>query len=151
MILKSDGQYGDLIKIPAGGSRCPTSSETLRTGQNTIAMKGNSLFRVAVEKTISVITEILEKNRLSVSTLSYVVLHQANLRLINAIAKRLKIRDEQLEISLDRIGNTSSSSLPITLDLLVKNRKLKGGEWILLSGFGAGLTWGAALIQWPEK
>ena len=151
LIMKSDGQYGDLIKIPAGGSRCPTSLETLRTGQNTITMRGNSLFRVAVEKTVSVITEILEKNRLSVSALSYVVLHQANLRLIKAIAKRIKIRDEQLVVSLDQIGNTSSSSLPITLDFLVKKRKLKGGEWILLSGFGAGLTWGAALYQWPEK
>jgi 3-oxoacyl-[acyl-carrier-protein] synthase-3 len=151
LIMKSDGQYGDLIKIPAGGSRCPTTSETLRTGQNTITMRGASLFRVAVEKTVSVITEILERNKLSVSTLSYVVLHQANLRLIKAISKRLKFRDEQLVVSLDQIGNTSSSSLPITLDFLVKSRKLKGREWILLSGFGAGLTWGAALIQWPEK
>jgi 3-oxoacyl-[acyl-carrier-protein] synthase-3 len=114
-------------------------------------MRGASLFRVAVEKTVSVITEILERNKLSVSTLSYVVLHQANLRLIKAISKRLKFRDEQLVVSLDQIGNTSSSSLPITLDFLVKSRKLKGREWILLSGFGAGLTWGAALIQWPEK
>jgi 3-oxoacyl-[acyl-carrier-protein] synthase-3 len=150
ILLKSDGAYHDLIKIPAGGSRSPTTFETLRQGQNTITMQGEALFRVAVQKTTQVISEILDENRLTLSEISHVILHQANLRLMKAIARRLKIRDDQLVIVLDKVGNTSSSSLPIALDILNKDQKLKGGEWILLAGFGAGLTWGAALLRWPE-
>lgn len=149
VLLKSDGRHADLIKIPAGGSRMPTTTETLKKMQNTITMKGESLFRVAVEKSVTLIREILEKNHFVSEDISYIILHQANLRLIKAIAKRVHFREDQWVISIDKIGNTSSSSIPITLDFLNKDQKLKGGEWILLAGFGAGLTWGAALIQWP--
>jgi len=150
ILLKSDGRHSDLIKIPAGGSRMPTTPKTLQKMQNTITMKGESLFRVAVENTVTLIREILERNHFTPSDISYIILHQANLRLIKAIAKRVHFREDQWVISLDQIGNTSSSSIPITLDFLNKDRKLKGGEWILLAGFGAGLTWGAALVQWPK-
>ena len=146
--IQSDGSMWDFIQVPAGGSRKPCSRETIDKHQHFIKMKGNETFKVAVKTLESIALESLEKNKIKPSQLSLLIPHQANLRIIQATAKRLGLPMEKVMLNIEKYGNTSAASIPIALDEAVISGRVKSGDYILLEAFGAGLTWGSALIKW---
>ncbi len=146
--LYSEGAYHDLITIPAGGSRHPTSQETLQGELHGIRLQGGAVYRVAVKRLTEAIETILRETRTSVSEVKQVITHQANGRMLQTIAKRLGLRHDQMVSIIDQVGNTSSASLPMALDWACRQGKFQAGDLILLGAFGGGLTWGTALIRW---
>jgi len=146
--IHSDGSMWDLLHAPGGGSRTPASKETVRKRMHFIKMKGNETFKVAVRTLESLVIETLKENKLKSSDLSFLIPHQANLRIIQATAKRLNLPMEKVIINLDRFGNTSAASIPIALDETVRAGRVRNGDYILLEAFGGGLTWASALIKW---
>ncbi len=146
--LHADGSLGDLLTLPAGGSRHPSSKETIGKGMHFIKMKGNETFKVAVKVLESLVTDTLRQNNLKISQLSCLVPHQANLRIIQATAKRLGLPMDKVIINLDHYGNTSAASIPIALDEAVRSGRIRSDDYVLLEAFGGGLTWASALIRW---
>jgi 3-oxoacyl-[acyl-carrier-protein] synthase-3 len=146
--IQSDGSMWDYIQVPAGGSRKPCSKETVDKRLHFIRMKGNETFKVAVKTLESIAMETLEKNKIKPSQLSLLIPHQANLRIIQATAKRLGLPMEKVMINIEKYGNTSAASIPIALDEAINTGRVRSGDYILLEAFGAGLTWGSALIKW---
>lgn len=146
--LRSDGSQAELIQIRAGGSRMPPSEKTVAEGLHAIHMQGPSLFRVAVRRLESSVTESLTAQRLTVADVRWFIFHQANGRLLEKVRKRLGIESSRTFSLIERYGNTSSSSLPLTLDAAVREGKIKAGDLVCLATIGGGLTWGTALIRW---
>lgn len=144
----SDGSMWELIHMPAGGSRMPVDREVLEKRLNFIKMRGNETFKAAVKTLEEVVVQTLKKAKLESSKLSLLVPHQANIRIIQAMAKRLDLPIEKVMVNIEKYGNTSAASIPIALDEAVESGRIKRGDYVLLAGFGAGLTWGAALIKW---
>jgi 3-oxoacyl-[acyl-carrier-protein] synthase-3 len=146
--LHSDGRHWNLIYVPGGGSRHPASEATVRDRMHFIKMRGNETFKLAVRTLEELAVKTLKANRIKASELSLLIPHQANLRIIKAIAKRLDLPMDKVIINLDKYGNTSSASIPIALDEAVRNGRIRKGDYILLMAFGSGLTWASALIRW---
>lgn len=146
--IHSDGGMWDLLNIPGGGSKHPASKETLKKKLHCIKMKGNETFKVAVRTLENLVIETLKDNHISPSQLALLIPHQANLRIIQATAKRLNLPMEKVVVNLDRYGNTSAASIPIALDEAVRAGRVREGDYILLEAFGGGLTWASALIKW---
>jgi len=139
---------GDLLNLPGGGSRHPASRETIDNKMHFIKMKGNETFKVAVKILSNLVAETLKYNDLKPSQLAALIPHQANLRIIQATAKRLGLPMDKVIINLDRYGNTSAASIPIALDEAVRSGRIKKDDYLLLEAFGGGLTWASALIRW---
>lgn len=148
MSINSDGSMWELINIPGGGSRNPSSPDTLNQGMHYIQMKGNETFKVAVRTLEEVALKTLADNGMNPSQLTLLVPHQANLRIIQATAERLSLPMERVVVNLERYGNTSAASIPIALDEAMMDGRIKDGDYLLLEAFGGGLTWAAALIKW---
>lgn len=148
MYINSDGSMWDLLNLPAGGSRNPTSHDTVKNRLHYLKMRGNETFKVAVRKLEDLVVKTVEENRLDPSQLSLLIPHQANLRIIQATADRLGIPIDKVLINLDKYGNTSAASIPIALDEAIRTGRIKVGDYVLLEAFGAGLTWASALIKW---
>jgi 3-oxoacyl-[acyl-carrier-protein] synthase-3 len=146
--INSDGRLWELIHVPAGGSRNPASCDTVEQRLHYIKMKGNETFKVAVRTLEDLVVKTLEDNNLDASQLSLLIPHQANLRIIQATAERLKMPMEKVIVNLDKYGNTSAASIPIALDEALRSGRIKDGDYILLEAFGGGLTWASALIKW---
>ncbi len=146
--INSDGSMWELINIPGGGSRNPSSSDTISQGMHYIRMKGNETFKVAVRTLEDIAVKTLSANGMNPSDLSLLVPHQANLRIIQATAERLNLPMEKVFLNLERYGNTSAASIPIALDEALSAGRIKDGDYILLEAFGGGLTWASALIKW---
>jgi 3-oxoacyl-[acyl-carrier-protein] synthase-3 len=146
--LHADGSRADLITIPAGGSRLPASEKTVAEGLHAITMKGPSLFRVAVRRLETAVTETLKEQGLTVRDVDRFIFHQANGRLLDKVSERLGIPPDKTFSMIERYGNTSSSSLPLTLDAAVRAGKVKSGDLVCLATIGGGLTWATALIRW---
>src|SRR5713101_3956785 len=146
--LHADGSRADLITIPAGGSRLPASEKTVAEGLHAIHMRGPSLFRVAVRRLETAVTETLKEHGLMVPDVHWFLFHQANGRLLEKVGARLGIPAAQTFSVIERYGNTSSSSLPLTLDAAVRAGRIKPGDLVCLATIGGGLTWGTALIRW---
>lgn len=146
--LYSDGNMWDYICIPGGGSKNPPSEDTLKNGMHYIKMKGNETFKVAVRTLEKLVLDTLKKNNVKPSELAMLIPHQANMRIITATANRLKLPMDRVAINLDRFGNTSSASIPMALDEVVRAERIKKGDYVLLEAFGGGLTWASALIKW---
>jgi 3-oxoacyl-[acyl-carrier-protein] synthase-3 len=146
--LHSDGRLKDLLYLPGGGSRNPASKRSIEKGLHYIKMRGNETFKVAVRNLEEVALEALIANDLKPSNIALFIPHQANLRIIQAIAKRLDLPMEKVLINIDRYGNTSAASIPIALDEAVSEGRIKEGDLILMEAFGGGLTWASALIRW---
>jgi 3-oxoacyl-[acyl-carrier-protein] synthase-3 len=146
--IHSDGSYGDLLYVPAGGSRQPPTKETIKKRLHYIKMKGNETFKIAVRTLENIAVETLRKNGIDASQLALLIPHQANLRIIQATANRLGLPMEKVIVNLERYGNTSAASIPIALDEAVKTGRVREGDYILLEAFGGGLTWASALIRW---
>jgi len=146
--IKSDGSLSELICLPGGGSRYPCSRDSIMKKLHFIKMKGNETFKVAVRTLEEIAVKTLEYNDLNPSQLSLLIPHQANLRIIQATAKRLEMPMEKVLINIDKYGNTSAASIPIALDEAVQTGKVKEGDFLLLEAFGGGLTWASSLIRW---
>jgi len=146
--LGSDGKGADLLCIPAGGTQEPITAQGLIDNRHFIYMDGRPVFKWAVRLVTDSIRGALEHANLSVNDVDSVVLHQANVRIIDAIANDLGIDRDKLVINLDRYGNTSAGSIPLALDEAVREDHIHAGDLVLMSGFGAGLTWGTALLRW---
>jgi 3-oxoacyl-[acyl-carrier-protein] synthase-3 len=146
--LRSDGALWELIAVPGGGSRLPPSEKVLAEKLNCIKMKGNETFKVAVRTLEDIARETLAANNLTVADLDLYVPHQANVRILTAVADRLELSLDKVMLNLDRYGNTSAASIPIALDEAVRQGRIKDGSLIMLGAFGAGLTWASALIRW---
>jgi len=146
--IRSDGSLGDLIMLPGGGSRVPCSREMILKKLHFIKMKGNETFKVAVRTLEELAARTMEENNLDPSQLSLLIPHQANLRIIQATAKRLKLPEDKVYINIEKYGNTSAASIPIALDEAIQAGRVKDGDYILLEAFGGGLTWASALLKW---
>jgi len=146
--LHSDGSLWDLICVPGGGSRHPPSEKMLTEGLQYLKMKGNETFKVAVKTLEEGAREALAANGLSVQDLDLYVPHQANLRIIKAVAARLGLPMEKVVLNMERYGNTSAASIPLALDEAVRDGRIEDGDVVMIEAFGSGLTWGASIIRW---
>ena len=137
--INSDGKMWDLIHVPGGGSRNPVSRSSIEQRMHYIKMKGNETFKVAVRTLEDIALKTLEENNMDPSSLSLLIPHQANLRIIQATADRLKMPMDKVIINLDKYGNTSAASIPIALNDALQSGRIKEGDYILLEAFGGGL------------
>lgn len=149
--LGSDGSGGDLLKLPAGGSRLPASSETIANKQHFLYMAGSDVFKFAVRVMGSAAEAVIEKAGLTKDDIDFLVPHQANIRIIDSAVKRLGLSADKVVVNLDRYGNMSAASIPVALDEAVRSGKIKEGDHLVLVGFGGGLTWGATVLKWSTK
>ncbi len=146
--LYTDGAHHGLIRIPAGGSRKPLSSETFQRREHTLRLQGASLFRTAIRRLERAVVDLLKEFGVGTADLKQVVLHQANARILAQVADRLGIDQSRMVSVIERYGNTSSASLPIALDDAARDGKISTGDLVLLGSFGGGLTWAASLVRW---
>ena len=146
--LGADGEFADNLYIKAGGSRSPASIETIGAKDHFIRMNGREVFKSAVRVMETVAREMMEQHHLTPDQISLVIPHQANIRIIEALAGNLKMPMDKFYVNLDRFGNTSSASIPLALDEARRAGRIKPGDLTLLVAFGAGLTYGATLIRW---
>jgi len=146
--LHTEGTKSGYIQLPGGGSRMPASVPVMRGKLDRIRMKGSLVYRSAIRYFEEVIREALSHNRLTPDDIGCFIFHQANLRLLERIVEKYRIPENRVEISIRKYGNTSSASLPITLDQAAARGNLKKGDLILLATFGGGMTWGSALYKW---
>jgi 3-oxoacyl-[acyl-carrier-protein] synthase-3 len=146
--LHSDGSFGDLIRVPAGGASHPASHDTIRKRMHFIRMRGNETFKAAVRALEAVVQETLEHNKVKPEDIDYLVPHQANLRIILAMAQRLNMPMEKVVLTLPKYGNTSAASIPMALDEAVRDGRIRENHLLLFEAFGGGLTWASALIRW---
>ncbi len=146
--LGADGGGADLVGVPAGGSRLPASFETVKNRQHYMKMKGNELFKRAVKIMVQAIEISLSRGNLVPGDIDFFIPHQANVRIINAVVKRIGLDMDRVYINLDQCGNMSAASIAVALDQAVKERKIKRGDKVLFTSFGGGLTWASMIVKW---
>lgn len=146
--LYADGWLKDLLHNPAGGSAMPVSHDVIDKNLQMIHMKGKEIYKVAVRMLADCSAEALRANNLSLADVDWIVPHQANLRIIEAVAKRLDFPMEKVILNIEEFGNTSSATVPTALDEAVTKGRIKRGDLVLLTVFGAGLTYGSALLRY---
>lgn len=146
--LRSDGSLWELFHIPAGGSALEVTPERYAQKLHKMQMKGREIFKIAVRTLSEFALEAAHANQLSVQEIDWVIPHQANLRIIEGVAKQLGIPMDRVLINIDRFGNTSSATIPTVLDENVRNGKILPGHTVLMDAFGAGLTFGSVLLRW---
>jgi 3-oxoacyl-[acyl-carrier-protein] synthase-3 len=147
--LGADGDYANLLYMPGGGSAMPMSAEVLDQRQNFIKMNGREIFKLAVNAMVGAAQDVLAKSHIDIEQIRWLVPHQANTRIIRAVGKRLGIPEERVFMNLERYGNTSAATLPICLDEIARSGQVESGDYLLLTVFGGGLTWGGLLVRWP--
>ena len=150
-ILHMDGNGGEYLIIPGGGSRIPATVESVKSRQHFIKQDGKTVYKFAVRGMADVSEEILSRNNLSGEDIALFIPHQANKRIIDAAAERCGISSEKVLINIDRYGNTTAGTIPIAMNEAVENNQIKDGDYILLASFGAGFTWGSILIKWETE
>ena len=146
--MGADGSKAELLMMPGGGSRCPATHESLSSKLHFLRMDGKETFKNAVNAMFTAAQEALRRCELDVSQIKCVIPHQANRRIIDAVTERLGVKPEQVFVNLEKYGNTSAASVAIALDEAVQAGRIQRGDLVLLVVFGAGLTWGAAVIEW---
>ncbi len=146
--LGSDGNYGDLLIMPVGGSRKPVTEERIKNREQFLQMKGNEVFKIAVQKMSESALISLKKAGIVPEELKLLIPHQANLRIIKAVAKRLKLRDEQVFVNVDKVGNMSAATIALGLAEAEEKGIIKEKDIINLVAFGAGLTWAGMVLRW---
>ena len=147
-VMGANGEDADLLFMPGGGSRCPASIESVNSRQHYLHMNGKETFKNAVQAMQTAAEEALRRCELDISRIQCIIPHQANRRIIDAVADRLGAKPEQLFVNLEKYGNTSAASVAIALDEAVQSGRIRRGDLVLLMVFGAGLTWGAAVVEW---
>ncbi len=146
--MGSDGSLTDILIMPGGGSRCPITAKNVDQKLNTIKMLGRDVYKQAVISMFNAANRVLEQAGLSYADIACVIPHQANLRIIEAIAERMHLPIEKFYVNLDRFGNTSAAAVPVALDEAHRSGRIHIGDYILLIVFGGGLTWASSVIQW---
>ena len=146
--LGADGRKGDLIKLPAGGSRIPATKKSIEDKLHFIKMNGTELFKHAVKIMADAAIEVTRPLGLKAEDISLVIPHQANIRILNAVAKRMGLTPDKIYLNIEKYGNMSAASSAVALVDAVKEGRVKKGDKILLDAFGGGLTWGALVIEW---
>lgn len=148
--LGADGSGGELLKQPGGGTRMPASKETIEKRLHYIHMNGNEVFKFAIKIMGEAALEALKKANLTPNNVDLLIPHQANIRIIQSAAKRLKLSMDKVFVNVEKYGNTSAASIPIALNEALEHGCIKQGDTLVLVGFGAGLTWAACVIKWYE-
>lgn len=146
--MGADGSKGSVLCVPGGGSRSPATAASVAQRLHFLRMDGKETFRNAVQSMHAAAQEVLRRCELDISQITCVIPHQANRRIIDVVGERLGVKPEQLYVNLDRYGNTSAASVAIALDEVVSQGRIRRGDLVLLTVFGAGFTWGAAVIEW---
>jgi 3-oxoacyl-[acyl-carrier-protein] synthase III len=146
--IGSDGQYADILFMPGGGSRCPITRENVDRNLQTIHMMGKEVYKQAVTAMLNAAKKVLDQAGLSIEDISCVIPHQANVRIIEAIADRLGISRDKMFVNLDRYGNTSAAAVAIALDEANRTGRIKPGDYVLMVVFGGGLTWASTILEW---
>ena len=147
-VMGADGRKADLLFMAGGGSRCPATAESVASGMHYLRMEGKETFKNAVQAMQTAAEEALRRCEIDISRIKCLIPHQANRRIIDAVLERLGAKPEQLFVNLHKYGNTSAASVAIALDEAVASGRVQRGDLILMVVFGAGLTWGAAVIEW---
>ena len=147
-VMGADGRKADLLFMAGGGSRCPATAESVAARQHYLRMEGKETFKNAVQAMQTATKEALRRCELDISRIKCIIPHQANQRIVDAVGERLGAKPEQLFVNLHKYGNTSAASVAIALDEAVTSGRVQRGDLILMVVFGAGLTWGAAVIEW---
>lgn len=147
-VMGSDGNLADLLKVPGGGSACPITAENALSRPNTIHMEGRETFKHAVTRMCQASEQALEMAGLKKEDITLIIPHQANLRIIQAIADRLGLPHDKAFINLDKYGNTSAATIPVALDEANRAGRLKRGDILLLVAFGGGFTWASSVVRW---
>jgi 3-oxoacyl-[acyl-carrier-protein] synthase-3 len=145
--MRSDGSLAELLCIPGGGSRLPLTSNTMLEHQQFIKMKGDGVFKWAVRAMADAARNVLEEADLTIADVALMVPHQANVRIIDAVVERLEVAPERVVVNLDRMGNTSSATIPIAFDEVVREGRVKRDDLVVFTGFGGGFTWGSVLFR----
>ena len=146
-VLGADGSDTAMLRMPAGGSLMPTSEQTVKEGLHYLQMDGREVFKHAVKIMQEKALEVLDICNIKAEDVALLIPHQANTRIIESVAKRLKIPSEKVYVNIENYGNTSSASIPIALDEAMRSGRIRAGDYVLLVAFGAGLTWGATLLK----
>jgi 3-oxoacyl-[acyl-carrier-protein] synthase-3 len=146
--LGCDGSAAGLLEIRAGGSRMPATAETIAAGEQYLKMQGQEVFRRAVRVVVESARTTLDRAGVAASDVAWFVPHQANIRIIESASSRLGIAADRTIVNIDRYGNTSAASIPLALAEAADGGRLRDGDLVLMSGFGAGMTWASALLQW---
>ncbi|TAN38051.1 MAG: ketoacyl-ACP synthase III [Verrucomicrobia bacterium] len=149
--LGSDGRLAELLMLPGGGSRNPTSPETIEKRLHYMKMSGRDVFKHAVTRMIEACQKAIAKAGLTIDDIALIIPHQANLRIIEAIGHRLGAPAEKYFINIEKYGNISAASIPVALDEAVRSDRIKQGDKIVLVAFGGGFTWGAAVVEWDKN
>jgi len=147
-ILRSDGSGKDYLYMMGGGSMHPATHETVDKKMHYIYQDGRTVYKFAVSRMADVSAEILEKNNMTGEDVDFFIPHQANKRIIDAAAKRMGLREDQVVINIDKYGNTTAGTIPIAMSEIYRDNKLKKGDNLVLAAFGAGFTWGSILLRW---
>jgi 3-oxoacyl-[acyl-carrier-protein] synthase III len=147
-VMGADGRKSDLLFMAGGGSRCPATAESVASGMHYLRMEGKETFKNAVQAMETAAEEALRRCEIDISRIKCIIPHQANRRIIDAVADRIGAKPEQLFVNLHKYGNTSAASVAIALDEAVASGRVQRGDLILMIVFGAGLTWGAAVVEW---
>lgn len=148
--LASDGNLSHLLSVPGGGSRNPASTQTIKERLHFLKMAGKEVFKYAVSSMLGASQEVLRRAGIKISEVACIIPHQANMRIIQAVAERLGAPREKYYLNLERTGNISAASIPVALDQAVRAGLVKHGDLVLLMSFGAGFTWGAMLLEWRQ-
>lgn len=146
--LFADGSLAASLRIPAGGSRQPASAETVASKAHTVHMVGRDIFKFAVKSLASASVTAMQAHALAPQQIDWVIPHQANLRILEAVSKRCEVPMQRFYLNIAKYGNTSSASVPIALDEAVRDGSVQPGQNLLLCALGAGVAWGSALIRW---
>jgi 3-oxoacyl-[acyl-carrier-protein] synthase-3 len=149
--LGADGSGGVHLNLPAGGSRLPPTSETVAAEQHFVSMNGREVFKFATRVLVSSAEKLLEECETSMDEVDVYVPHQANVRIIDHAARKLGVPEDRVVVNVDRYGNTSSGSIPLALADAAADGRLREGKLVLMTGMGAGLTWGSALMRWTAN
>lgn len=147
-VLGSDGSGGELLQVPGGGSRHPTSIESVMSNMHTIRMNGREVYRFATRIMVDAARQAADRANLPLDEIDLLIPHQANSRIIDYAARNLHLTPEKVFVNLEHYGNTSAASIPIALTEAIEAKRVNPGDHILLVGFGAGLTWGSSVIEW---
>lgn len=147
--INANGQYGDILSLPGGGSACPPDKKMLEEGKQFLQMDGPAVFKAAVRKMKSAASRAVERANLTSDDIDWVICHQANLRIIDMVRKKLEMPEEKMIVTLQKYGNTSAASIGLALDEARRDGKIQAGDYILMVAFGGGLTWASCVVRMP--
>ncbi|MEW6673462.1 MAG: beta-ketoacyl-ACP synthase III [Thermodesulfobacteriota bacterium] len=147
-ILHLDGSGSNYLRIAAGGSLLPTTPETVANKMHYLYQDGKTVFKFAVNGMTDVVEKLLENNHLSGDDIRLFIPHQANFRIIDAVAKKIDLRSDQVMLNIEKYGNTTAATIPLAMSEAYQQRLMQKGDWIVIAAFGAGFTWGSLLLKW---